>query len=305
MIGRVAVVGATGFVGTAVVERLRHRGVEAFGVAAPRVSGTLGAAAPSDAAVTAVVDTIAGAACVVNAAGLAEATAGGHAELDGANGLMPGLLARACSRLGVRLVHVSSAAVQGGLPLDSSQRYAPFSPYSRSKVIGEQSVLAIPGEVCVVRPPGVHSPTRSVTRSIMALARSPFSTVAAPGTDNAPQAQLVNVADAIAFLAVHDGPAPRIIHLPAEGITTTDLLTFLGDRPPLAVPRFLARAAVTAARSLGTVSGGLAGHARRLDVLWFGQPQAHSWLTDAGWAPPMGIEGWRHMTAAPDRQDHR
>lgn len=303
MTARVAVVGASGFVGSAVVERLRQRCVESFGVAGPRVSGTLGATAPSDTAVAKVADTLAGATCVINAAGLGEATAGSNAELDGANGLMPGLLARACRRHGVRLIHVSSAAVQGRLPLDSSERYAAFSPYSRSKVIGEQAVLATPGEVCVVRPPGVHSPTRSVTRSIIALAGSPFSTVAAPGNDNAPQAQLGNVADAIAFLAVHSGPIPRIVHLPAEGISTTDLLTSLGGRAPLTIPRIPARAAITAARSIGTMSGRLAGNARRLEVLWFGQPQARSWLTDAGWSPPVGTKGWSHMRTIANRED--
>lgn len=304
MKARIAVVGASGFVGSAVVVRLRARGAETIEVRAPRIKGTIGASAPSDDLVAEICELIGDATCVVNAAGMADALAADAETLDGANGLWPGLLARACLRGGQRLVHVSSAAVQGRRALDSSEQYAAFSPYSRSKVMGEQAALTSPGEVCVVRPPGVHAPTRPVTRSIISLARSPLSSVAAPGTDNAPQSQLVNVADAIAFLALHEGSVPRIVHVPAEGITTYELLRAVGGRPPQQVPRALAAMIVSAARLTGKHNGRVAGHARRLEVLWFGQTQAPSWLTEAGWLPPAGHEGWSQMTAA-DKEVHQ
>jgi hypothetical protein len=36
---------------------------------------------------------------------------------------------------------------------------------------------------------------------------------------------------------------------------------------------------------------------RRVELLWFGQRQADSWLTLQGWQPPVGVEGWRDLAA--------
>jgi hypothetical protein len=36
----------------------------------------------------------------------------------------------------------------------------------------------------------------------------------------------------------------------------------------------------------------LAANARRLEMLWLGQDQADSWLTQAGWRPVAGHERW-------------
>lgn len=305
MTGRVAVVGASGFVGSAVVDALRARGVDPVAVSAPRLVGTIGAPAPSAESVQVVAESLDGASCVINAAGAADALSVSTEVLDGANGLMPGLLARACLRNGARLVHVSSAAVQGALPLDSSQNYAPFSPYSRSKVIGEQAVLHSGAEVCVMRPPGVHAHDRAVTQSIARLATSPLSSVAAPGTDNSPQAQLANVADAVAFVACYPRSLPHIVHLPPEGISTASLLRSLSGHSPVLIPRALARIVVSCAKHVGARSDRFAGHARRLEVLWFGQTQEPSWLTSAGWAPPNGLDGWERSSILKDKEERR
>lgn len=305
MSSRVAVVGSSGFVGSAVVRALTDRGIHVVTVRAPRLSGTIGAPAPSDELVAMVADSFDGAACVINAAGLADALSVSTDTLDGANGLLPGLLAKACHRSGARLVHISSAAVQGDLPLDSSQVYAPFSPYSRSKVIGEHAVLASDAEVCVLRPPGVHARERAVTQSIARLAASPVSSVAAPGTDNSPQALLTNVADAVAFVALYPGPPPRVVHLPPEGISTAGLLCSLGGRRPVLIPRGLARLALSCAKRIGAWNEGFAGHARRLEVLWLGQVQTPSWLTSAGWSPPNGLDGWQRSSIFNDKEERR
>lgn len=305
MTAQVAVVGASGFVGRAVVERLRHHGAVVIPVKSPRVSGTVGASAPSSTEVSATAALFGDATCVINAAGISDALQPETETLDGANGLLPGLLARACEQRKARLVHISSSAVQGRLPLDSREVYASFSPYSRSKAIGEQAVLASTGDVCVFRPPGVHDGTRQVTQSVIRLARSPLSSVASPATDNAPHAQLLNVADAIAFLALYVGPLPRIVHMSSEGIGTAALLTALGGRHPVAIPRSIARLTVSSARLAGRLSSRISGHARRLEILWLGQRQADSWLNDVGWAPPVGPEGWKHMAAVTDQEEVR
>lgn len=305
MTTRVAVVGASGFVGSAVVRQLAARGIDTLPIVAPRVVGTVGAKPPLEATVSALSECLEDATCVVNAAGVADALEHKAGTLDGANGLLPGLLARACLQRGVRLVHVSSAAVQGRLALDSTERYEPFSAYSRSKVLGEHAALAPGGDVCVFRPPGVHAPSRRVTQSVISLARSPLSSVAAPGTDNAPHAQLVNVADAICFLALHASPLPPIVHLPSEGLGTAALLTALGGDRPTLVPRAVARFVSESLRLTSRLNHRVAGHARRLEILWFGQQQADSWLSTVGWTPPMGVEGWETMSTVADQEVDR
>jgi hypothetical protein len=38
-------------------------------------------------------------------------------------------------------------------------------------------------------------------------------------------------------------------------------------------------------------------NARRLEMLWLGQKQAHSWLTQNGWSPVVGAARWRALGA--------
>lgn len=300
MSAHVRVFGGTGFIGSAVVSRLREQGVSVSVSRSPRLRGTVGSLPPTVREVERLADTFDDVDCVINAAGVSDALAGEKEMLDGANGLLPGLLARAASLRKIRLVHISSAAVQGRLSLDSTERYAPFSAYSRSKVIGEHAVLAVGGDVCVFRPPGVHAPNRQVTRSLVSLASSPLSSVASPGSHNSPQAQLGNVADAISVLALYPGRLPRIVHLPSEGVTTSGLLTSLGHQTPMHLPNAFARATIAAANLAGSFSNTLAAHTRRLEILWLGQEQSASWLTQIGWRPPAGIEGWARMSLPDD-----
>lgn len=301
----VTIVGASGFVGSAVRQRLSQGGVTVRTVSAPRVTGSVGTAPPSPAEIAGMAEVFRGSTTVVNAAGVSDALADSVETLDGANGLMPGLLARACVEAGARLVHISSAAVQGSKPsLDSSSDLRPFSAYSRSKVLGEHAVLAVGGDVCVYRPPGVHASSRQVTQSVARLARSSLSSVADPGTDNAPQALLDNVADAVAFLATWPGPLPTIVHHPSEGLTTAALLMTMGGHPPLLVPRPVARTVLSTAGALTGLLPWVAGVARRLEVLWFGQHQAASWLTEAGWVPPVGQDGWEGLATDEEGQAH-
>ncbi|ADP80294.1 NAD-dependent epimerase/dehydratase family protein [Pseudofrankia inefficax] len=150
---KVAVFGATGFVGRAVAEAISASGdlvtslpakrlrvepsrvveladalaVTAAGDAAARRTGTspapgsdtafgrvLEAGLVEDGLVDEVARSLNGHDVVVNAAGLPDATAPATPELFGANALWPLVLGLACERAGVtRLVQVSTAAVQG------------------------------------------------------------------------------------------------------------------------------------------------------------------------------------------------
>lgn len=291
---RIALLGASGFVGSHVRLALQDTGADVRPVRAPRL-GRDGSRSATDAHQAYLVEHLSDCDVVVNAAGVADAVSS-SSDLDGPNHQLPRLLAQVTTQLGLRLVHVSSAAVQGRrATLDSSAEHAPFSAYSASKAAGERAILSQHGEVCVYRPPGVHGPDRAVTRTLVRFARGPWATVASPGQQNSPQALVENVAHAIAFLATTDKQLPRIVHHPSEGLTVSSLLHLLGGRRPRHVPRVMAAATIRGAFWSARAHPGLEGHARRLEVLWNGQEQAPSWLAAAGWQAPHGAEGWAEL----------
>lgn len=294
-----AVIGGTGFVGAAIVDALAARGCRVTALSAPRLRTSQArleadlAAPDSLSRITGTVDQFD---VVVNAAGRSDSGAGDLASLLGANALLPGLLAQECARTGARFIHISSAAVQGRRHvLDDSVDTDPATPYARSKAEGERLVRARHPSAVIYRPPGVHGPDRRVTRSVVALARSRFSTVAAPGTANTPQALVGDVADAVAFLAVLSAPPPGIVHHPSSGLSTGGLLSLLGGHPPRRLPPRLAHLAVACASALGRWHSRVGALARRVEVLWFGQEQAPSWLTDHGWSPSSTQDDWRRL----------
>lgn len=297
MSNRVAVLGASGFVGSAVTEALRRRGHEVVPIRAPRLPN-LGADAPAsaDGAIEAyatelesLIPRLAGVESVVNCAGDPDASSRDLAALDRANGDVVAVLAAAATRAEVpRLVHVSSAVVQGRRPmLDESCDYDPFSAYARSKIRGEEllSKLRPTGSV-IYRPPSVHAPDRRVTQLTIKVAKSPFTSVAAPPSAPTPQALVENVGDAVAFLATCKQEPPLIVIHPWEGVTTAGLLRTLSGVDPRVLPRALAKALTAFGTAIGRLAPAVAANARRLEMIWFGQLQAESWLTSQGWTPP-------------------
>lgn len=300
----VAVLGSTGFIGRSVVRGLGDRHAAVRPLRAPRVSA---GEIDHEAEISRLVDRLSGCSAVVNAAGVADAVAhDDHRSLRGANAVLPGLVAEAARRLGLRLVHVSSAAVQGERPeLDSSPETAPFSPYSEAKAAGETAVLERGGSVVVYRPPGVHGPERTTTHTIARLARSPLSSVAGAGRRRTANVLSASVGDAVAFLALTDREPPRVVHHPSEGLTTGGLMRALGGHDPHHVPERVARLLLGVVQRAARLHPPLRVHARRLDMLWFGQAQAPSWLTDAGWTPPQGPDGWVRLGQLLRRQDER
>lgn len=300
---RVAVIGATGFVGSAAVAALAADRHDVVSVAAPRLPDT-----PPDAVDAAVVAAgaeveklsalIAGCDVVLNCAGLATAASATIGALIAANAVLPGVLGAAATASGVgRYVHVSSAAVQGAIPvLDASERVSPFSPYATAKILGERSALRHgPVRTTVYRPPSVHGPGRPETQRLVRLARSRLAVVAAPGDDPTPVAHVAAVGSALALLASSKGPPPAVVSHPWEGLTTGSLLELLGGRPPRRLPRPLARGVVNGLRAtVGRRPASMA-NVRRVEVLLFGQGQAPSWLTTAGLALDSDPWRWRSL----------
>lgn len=295
----VVVVGASGFVGGQVCDALEARGVTVIRCTAPRLAKVSEAEAAEAVdrfiADPALVEEWRGAAALVNAAGDPDASSRDTAALAAANGALAGVLGRLAAEADIdRFVHVSSAVVQGRRPLlDASDSFDAFSPYARSKVLGERLARRFgPDETVSYRPPSVHHESRRVTRMTAKIAASSLSSVAAPGTQPTPQALAANVGDAIAELATCSAQPPRVVIHPWEGLTCARLLELLGDRRPRRLPRWFARALVRIGAGLGAVLPPLAANARRIEMVWFGQRQAVSWLTEQGWVPPVSEKGW-------------
>jgi nucleoside-diphosphate-sugar epimerase len=240
---------------------------------------------------------------VVNAAGDPDASSLDSRRLLAANALVPGLLCSVSRRADVpRFVHVSSAVVQNDADvLDDAPAGPGFSPYSRSKCQGERVVGALaPNTSVIYRPPSVHAVDRRVTRMTARVARSPLASVAGDGTNPTPQALLANVADAISYLATTDRRPPPVVTHPWEGLTTGELLLLLGRRSPRRIPEAVANGLVRNGKTIGRWSPTVAANARRVEMLWLGQRQSVSWLTAAGWLPPVGREGWEQLGALAD-----
>lgn len=290
---RIAVIGASGFVGSAVVHAFREAGHEVLAVRAPRI---LADPSTHGTAVELLSAQLAGCDVVVNCAGNPDASAAREGDLRAANAVLPGVIGQAAQQAAVaRYVHVSSAVVQGRLPvLDSSTHTDAFSPYARSKADGEIAARTNgPPHTTVYRPPSVHGPTRRVTRQLTFIARSPLSTVAFPGDRPTPQTHIVDVADAILTLATSTTPPPAVVHHPWQGQTTSGLLRLLGHgRSPRNLPLGFAELALAAGDRVSRLVPRLGPYLRRVEMIWFGQRQASSWLSQTGWRPITTDNDW-------------
>lgn len=302
-----AVLGASGFVGSAVVQALKHRGWSVRAVSAPRLSIPARYVDEAHLPIAFEEEThalaleLGGVDTVVNAAGNPNASSNDLQLLLGPNGALPVVALRAGQRAQIaRFVHLSSSVVQGDrASLDSSTDWQAFSPYSASKVAGERWLLdeaRSSTHVTIYRPPSVHSRGRAVTRKISALASSPLSSVAGRGDRPSPQALLENVGDAVAFLATVSHHPPAIVHHSWEGLTARALLSQLGHREPRHLPMPLAQGLLRALRTFERVVPSLAPNRRRVELLWMGQDVERSWLEDAGWVPPFGPDAWDQLT---------
>lgn len=292
------VVGATGFIGSAVSDALYRRGARVRTVAAPRLraDGTDPASLLAQAADMGderrrLEAAFADADVVINAAGLATPGATDSPELRGANALLPLLLADAADAAGVRrFVHLSSAAVQGHRPfLDESAHVEPFSAYSRAKALGEQALAQRTGGSCsvaTVRATSVQGPGRPTTATLARLAASPLASVAAPGTAPSPVSSVSALVDFVLKVALHPGPVPAVVLQPWEQATVSSVLEAAGGRRPAHLPAWFCRSALRTGYALSSLAGErLHGPLRRVEMMWFGQRQEPGWAEATGNVP--------------------
>ncbi|GAB3532532.1 hypothetical protein GCM10027403_05000 [Arthrobacter tecti] len=288
-----SVIGGTGFVGSAVVRTLTDARVSANAVHAPRLRSEastpaelLREAGRLDDVVARLADELRGSSVVVNAAGAATPRSIESPELTGANALLPVLVARACAAAGVqRLVHLSSAAVQGHRPvLDETTETAPFSPYSRSKALGEQALCFLergPLGIVIVRATSVQGPERPTTTALARLAASPLASVASPGTAPSPVTSVDSLAGLVRAAGSHPGAMPQIVLQPWEGMTVRTVLEAAGGTP-LVLPAGLCRLVLRAGYAVsGLLRERLHGSIRRVELMWFGQDQVAGWTAEA------------------------
>ncbi|MCK2035905.1 NAD-dependent epimerase/dehydratase family protein [Microbacterium sp. SSW1-49] len=284
---RWAVLGATGFVGSAVADRLEAEGCDVLRVSSPRVALSSDLASPhaiaalagENDAVSVLADQLNGIDVVINAAGMASPDAPASDALYGANTLLPAVIRRASSHAGVqRVVHISSAAVQGRRAvLDETTDAAPFSPYSRSKALGERAFLASADDVqaVIVRATSVQGAGRGTTRSFRQIAASSLASVAGDGT----QPTVVSSIEGLSDYVVHVGSTVAgirpIMLQPWEGCSAEEVLRAAGGKAPVKLPRWVCGTALALARGVGRVVPEIAGAGRRLELMWLGQAQIH------------------------------
>jgi nucleoside-diphosphate-sugar epimerase len=161
---RIAVTGASGFIGRHTVARFTSRGDTAISVPRPFVPETLA-------------QTFANVDAVVHLAGVV--TAKDEDEYVDANVTSTRIVAEAARAAGVRLVHVSSLAVAGPAPPTAphveSDPPAPITTYGRTKLEGERSVTTTAGlQWTVLRPGVVYGPGDRALVPLFGMARSGF-----------------------------------------------------------------------------------------------------------------------------------
>jgi nucleoside-diphosphate-sugar epimerase len=245
-----------------------------------------------------VAEQLRGADVVINAAGRAQPASGDLGDLFDANAVLPGVLATITADAGVRrLVHVSTAAVQGRRdPLDETAAVAPFSPYSRSKVAGEDILARLtrrPPEVTLYRPTSVQGMGRPMTRRVLEVVRRGRFVVPGNGDVPIPLCLIENVAAGILHAAAMKDSFAVVLQ-PWEGVTPRLLLESIGLHPRFVpVPKKAVNAAVGAA--LRSNAPRLMAPARRAEMLLLGQRQVTSALEAAGFQPPVGLEGYRRL----------
>jgi dTDP-4-dehydrorhamnose reductase len=301
----IAVLGANGFIGSAIVDRFTEADVGVCRIPAPRLQWP--AAPPKSMAeplpnpwqedVERLAEQLDGVQVVINAAGIADANAPSTRDLYGANALMPLVAARAAALIGARrFLHLSSIVVQGAGTLDESTRAEPFSPYSLSRALGERMLLNSPQlDTVIYRPSPVQGPHKPNTKAIIKVARSPLACVAGDGSLPSPQALVNEVSNAIAFTAMLDTSVPPVLLHPHNGMTTGLLLRLLGGKEPRHLPLRATRVGVDGVLAATRRNSWAYGNARRLEMLLLGRDQAPGWLRDNGFQPTVDHDEWRRL----------
>ena len=161
----ILITGATGFVGSHIVEKLRVRGEAVRCLVRPATDPrrlpagveTTSADLTTGRGLDRALD---GAEIVLHVAGITKALA--PADYFTANARATEVLARAVAGRAIRFVYVSSLAAVGpateGHPVDENTPPHPVSTYGRSKLQGEKIARSLLPDAVIIRPPVVYGP---------------------------------------------------------------------------------------------------------------------------------------------------
>lgn len=306
----IAIAGARGFVGGAIAKAAGRAGYGVLALPSIRVPPTDPADCESSIArwlrdnralTDVVIASLSNTGILINATGVAAPASSDIKDLVAANSCLPVILGCLSKQAGVkRLIHLSSAAVQGWEEeLDETTRYVPRTPYGNSKALGEALLLEgrqmLPEELVIYRPTSVQGRGRRMTQQLVRLAHSRFAVLCNDGDTPVPVALIENVAAAAVYLAAVSNP-PSVATHPSENVTARSLMSAFGDRASvISIPRTLAGAAIAVLGFAGKRQVSAAVLATRLSQLWRGQRQIAVTLTDCGYVPPSGLDGYREL----------
>jgi dihydroflavonol-4-reductase len=247
--GRVAVTGASGFIGRHVTAALAARGHVPVAIKRPFH-------------VPALVEIFGSVDSVVHLAGVVSAVRAEDfftANVDGTRSV-----AQAASASGVRLIHVSSLAAAGPAPPSAPRSEddppAPITPYGRSKLESELAVLATPGlKWTILRPGVVYGPGDGAMLPLFHYARRGFL----PLTGRADAAYtFIHIRDAVRAIvaAVDIDVRDRIFVGHPRAVSARHLLEAIrantgGTAMIVGVPLAVTRIAAACGDLIGLISG--------------------------------------------------
>ena len=245
------VTGATGFVGSHVVDILAARGdiVVVLARSAERAApllrlGARVALGTLDDAV-ALATAVAGADVVYHLAGRTAAVSAAEYHRVNEDGTRRLVQAARAASSRPRLVYVSTQAVLGpsapGAALDEDAPCRPLTAYGRSKLAGEAVVRAAEGLAwTIVRPPAVYGPRDREFLKMFQLIRTGFAPVFGSGAQQLSLVYAPDLAEAIVRAGLTPAAAGQTYHAAhVEVVTTREFALAVGravGRTPLVVP---------------------------------------------------------------------
>ncbi|HZY20333.1 MAG TPA: NAD-dependent epimerase/dehydratase family protein [Ramlibacter sp.] len=297
---RIAVTGAGGFVGRALVSHLANRGAEVLAISRQGEVAGACSVVPWPASAQAQARLLAGSDAVVHLAAVAHAAAQGTAGQDLAT-FAPNLaltrqVAMACGAAGVpRLVLTSSIGVHGvrthGRPFTEDDPPAPVEPYAASKLACERAAAELTAQhqvgLVVVRPPLVYGPRAPGNFGALWRAVARGRVLPLGSIDN--RRSLVgvgNLAHLLALCAVHaQAPGQAFLAADGEDVSTPELVRRIARAQgrPVRVPAL----PLALLRLAGTLAG-RRGAVERLG--WSLQVDAGKARRLLGWQPPYGLD---------------
>ena len=161
------------------------------------------------------------------------------------NAIGPKILARACNKVGTKLIQISTDYVFSGVseqPWDEDQKPAPISAYGRTKAEGdEQALIENPKNTYIVRTSWLYSPWgKNFVKTMVKLALGKEGKIEVVNDQKGQPTSAIHLARQIHMLVSHDA-TPGIYHGTNSGETTwfhlaRRVFEILGQDPERIIP---------------------------------------------------------------------